>query len=107
MTELRVDHKGKVFSVRMDKEPMRVVMATEQHTIIGSVYLRPGERLKDQLNQGEQFIAVTNAEVLDPSGARVLYTTQFMTVNTIHLAWMMPSDEVVDESTTEPTHDAR
>jgi len=98
---------GEVAVKTWDKDAVRVVMATEHHTIIGSVYLRPGERLKDEMNAGEQFIAVTDAEVCDPSGARVLYSTKFMTVNTTHIAWIMPSDELAQPISPEPSHDTR
>ncbi|TMC59650.1 MAG: hypothetical protein E6J26_03330 [Chloroflexi bacterium] len=106
MTEPRIDHKGKVFTVRSEKRDFRAVMATEQHLITGSVYLRAGERLKDVLNTGEPFIAVTDAQVFDPSGQHLQYATDFLTVNTTHIAWMMPHDEITRQATTEPTHDA-
>ena len=106
MTEPRIDHKGKVFTVRSEKQDFRAVMATEQHLITGSVYLRAGERLKDMLNSGEPFIAVTDAQVFDPSGQHLQYATDFLTVNTTHIAWMMPHDEITRQATTEPNHDA-
>jgi queuine/archaeosine tRNA-ribosyltransferase len=105
MSDLRIDHHGKVFTVRSDKDQKRVVLTTEQHMIAGTIYLRPGARLKDVLNETETFIAVTDAQVLDSSGTRVLYMTHFMTVNTAHVAWLIPSDEIIQPSTPESPHD--
>ncbi len=103
MTEVRVDHKGKVFSIRVDKNTLHVIIATERHTVIGFVYVRPGNRLKDELNDEERFIAVSDAQVFDMSGTNLLYKTHFMAMDKTHILWVLPTDELVEDSTTEPS----
>ena len=103
MSEVRVDHKGKIFSVRMDKDTVRVIMATERHTIVGSVFVRPGNRPKDELNSEDMFIAVSDAQVFDQSGGNLLYKTHFVSVNKSQVLWALPTSELLDEHSAELT----
>jgi hypothetical protein len=50
------------------------------HRIEGSVHIRLDERVKDELDRSELFLAVTNAKVFGLDGA-LLYETDFMTVS--------------------------
>jgi len=88
---MHVDFKGKYFTEVISKDVVRTIIQTLTVRIIGDIYVRPGERLKDELNKSEKFIAVTNADVLNARGDK-LYHTEFLTVNLDHVLWMSPVD---------------
>lgn len=92
------DEKGKIFTSRITKQPVPVVIQTLTHRILGQVHIRPDWRLLDEINQSEGFIAVTNAEVLDARG-QVIYQSNFLSVNRQHIVWLFPAEEPQEEET--------
>ena len=86
------DYKGKVFTQRVRKEAVRVTIQTVAGRLHGFVYLRPGNRIKDELEAAEQFLAVTDAQVLGPDGA-VLMSADFLTLNRDHIVWLIVEEE--------------
>jgi len=95
MTEF-YDEKGKIFTQRVTKHPVPVVIQTLTHRILGEVHVRPGWRVLDEINQSEGFIAVTQAEVLDAHG-HVIYQTDFLSVNRQHIVWLLPREAPEEE----------
>ena len=87
------DEKGKIFTNVIAKKPVMVTIQTLTHKIHGEIYVRPNERIKDELDRSEQFVAVTNAVVFGPQGEE-LYTSDFLTLNLSHIVWLIPDDEV-------------
>ncbi|MBL7164650.1 MAG: hypothetical protein ISS57_18840 [Anaerolineales bacterium] len=88
---MHVDHKGKYFTEVISKDVVRTVLQTLTVRVIGDIYVRPGERLKDELNKSENFIAVTDADVLNARGEKI-YHADFLTVNLDHVLWLSPAD---------------
>jgi len=88
---MHVDYKGKYFTDVISKDVVRTVIQTLTVRIIGDIYVRPGERFKDELNKCESFIAVTNADVLNARGEKI-YHSDFMTLNLDHVVWLSPAD---------------
>lgn len=89
---VRVDSKGKIFTDIVHKERVPVLIQTLSNLIHGDIFLRPDQRIKDELNNNqEKFIAVTEAEILGPAG-EVLYRSPFLTVNKEHVIWVRPDD---------------
>ncbi len=88
---MHVDHKGKYFTNVISKDVVRTVIQTLTVRIVGDIYVRPGERLKDELNKSEKFIAVTEAIVLNARGEEI-YRSEFLTVNLDHILWLSPAD---------------
>jgi hypothetical protein len=70
-----------------------VVIQTRQQLIRGTIHVRPTERIIDELNHSQPFLAVTEAEILAVDGG-VSYTCNFLTLNTSHIVWMIPVDEI-------------
>jgi len=87
----RIDSKGKIFTDVVRKDEVAVLIQTVTGLIHGHVYLRPEQRIKDELNTDERFIAVTEAEVYGPTG-EVLYHSQFLTLNKSHIIWVRPDE---------------
>jgi hypothetical protein len=87
------DEKGKLFTPVITKKPIAVIIQTETHLIEGNIYIRPGERLLDDINQGENFLAVTDATISQTNG-KVLHRTNFMAVNRTQILWLLSKEEL-------------
>lgn len=87
------DEKGKIFTQVINKEPVLVTIQTNQHLIHGTIYVRTGMRLKDTLTDQEQFLAVTDAVLLDAQNQEIL-KTNFLAVNVDHIVWVTPDEEI-------------
>ncbi len=86
---IQFDEKGKFFTEVVTKKPVPVKIQTIANRIHGFIYVRPGERLKDALDQSTQFVAVTDAVIFGLSGDE-LSRTEFMIINIDHIVWLIP-----------------
>lgn len=87
------DEKGKIFTQVVEKHPIEVMIQTPHNIIQGIIHVRPGMRVKDELNGQEHFLAVTSAVICDHANNE-LYQTGFMVVNVEHILWVIPKDEL-------------
>jgi hypothetical protein len=88
------DEKGKVFSNVITKRPVQVHIQTPTNLISGRVHIRPDERLKDELNSPETFLAVTDATILNLQG-EVFMKVMFLAVNRSHIVWLLQDNEMM------------
>jgi len=88
---IHYDEKGKFFTDVILKEAVPVIIQTHTNRIRGNIYVRPGERIKDQINLEDMFLAVTDAILYDLTGEE-LYRSDFLLVNREQLIWLMPED---------------
>ena len=95
--EFRVDAKGKYYTPHVSKQSVDVTARVRDSIIRGTVHLAPDNRLKDELNGGEIFIAVTDAQVWDVGGTQPLYSTQVLIVNKNEIAWIFPLEKTEAE----------
>ena len=94
---VRVDAKGKTYTDIVRKDEISALIQTSSNLVHGHIYIRPGLRLKDELNgTAEMFIAVTNAEVYSLNG-QVLVRSEFLTLNKAHIIWVRPDEEAIDK----------
>lgn len=89
----RYDEKGKYFTNIITKETRFAYIQTSDCQIQGWVYIRSDHRLKDEMNEQEQFFAVTDAQTFDHSG-NIKYKCKFMLVNRDQVIWIIPKDEL-------------
>jgi hypothetical protein len=94
---IRFDDKGKFFTEVVSKEVVPVIIQTITHRIHGKIHIRPGERLKDEINQAEPFVAVTEAEICDGLD-RIIFQADFMVVYREQIVWMIPRDQLTHRS---------
>ena len=92
---LEFNEKGKYFTDIISKVAIPAVIQTIMHRIEGSVHIRVDERVKNELDRNELFLAVTNAKVFGLDGA-VLYETDFMTVSRSQIVWVIPRDDTAN-----------
>lgn len=79
--EVRIDEKGKFFTPRITKDAVTAFVRTPGKVIVGSVYVRPGNRLTDELNgDPSSFLPVTSARVYRADDESFLLQTSFLLV---------------------------
>lgn len=88
--------KGKVFTQVVSKDPIPATIQMLTHRINGNIHIRRGERLIEELKSAGQFLAITGAKVYSTRG-KLLYQSEFMTVNRDHVVWIMPEEEIFEK----------
>ncbi|MBE7436412.1 MAG: hypothetical protein HS100_21025 [Anaerolineales bacterium] len=89
---IEYDEKGKYFTNVIHKIPIPSVIQTTSNLVRGFVHVRQNERYKDELENGEQFLAVTDAKVTDPAG-NTIFSSSFLAVQKNQIVWIMPLSE--------------
>ena len=89
---MEYDEKGKFFTNVVAKIPVRSTIQTTMQLIRGKVHVRKGERLKDELDRNETFLAVTDASVLDVNG-KTVFEGPFLAVQRAQIIWVRPDQE--------------
>jgi hypothetical protein len=87
----RQDRKGKFYTEKVTKNKIRVTIQTATNLLQGHIHVRPDLRLRDALNDGLQFIAVTNGKVLNKEGEG-LYRFDFLALNRDQVVWILPDE---------------
>src|SRR5919109_4745127 len=62
------DEKGKIFTDIVSKVSVPSTIQTTTHLIRGHVHVRRDQRIKDELDINEGFLALTDVSVLGPDG---------------------------------------
>jgi hypothetical protein len=87
-----IDEKGKFFTEVITKDKVIAHIQTDDFRIRGYVHVRRGERLSDELNKENKFLAVTDAEIFSTDG-ELLFISDFLAINREHIVWLMPLEE--------------
>lgn len=86
---IEYDEKGKIFTEIISKVPIQATIQTTTHLMRGRLHVRRDQRIKDELDVNENFIAVTDVSVLGPDG-QTLFQAPFMAVRRSHIIWVIP-----------------
>jgi hypothetical protein len=86
---IEFDEKGKFFTDIVPKSAVHSVIQTTNQLVRGSVHVRQGERLKDELDENDLFLAVTDAAILGAEG-QVLFQVPFLAVRRSQIVWVFP-----------------
>jgi hypothetical protein len=86
------DEKGKIFTDVVHKLAVEALIQTTTHLIRGRIHVPQGERVKNELDRDERFLAVTDATVLGPDGAP-LQQAAFMAVCRAQIVWIIPQED--------------
>jgi hypothetical protein len=89
---IEYDEKGKYYTDIISKTPVLSVIQTATHLIRGTIHVRRGWRIKDELESEGAFIAVTNAEVLSTDGS-ILYHPPFLAIRKDQIIWVIPTED--------------
>ena len=83
------DEKGKIFTEVISKRPVYATIQTTTHLIRGHIHVRRDQRIKDELDLDEKFIAVTEVDVMTLDG-KILFQAPFLAVNRDQIIWVLP-----------------
>ncbi len=87
------DEKGKIFTQVIKKRPVDVHIQTSNHLIRGKFHVCLNERIKDELDKSDTFIALTDAKIYDLK-SELLYNCSFLTVNRQDIVWLFQDDDL-------------
>ena len=91
---IEFDDKGKIFTDVVSKDTVETIVQTTQHLVRGNIHVRHDERLKDELDRDELFLAMTDASVFGADG-KELHRTHFLAVRRTQIVWVMPVDDSI------------
>ena len=92
------DEKGKIFTEVISKRPVYATIQTTSHLMRGHIHVRRDQRIKDELDLDERFIAVTEVDVMAPDG-HILFQASFLAVNRDQIIWVLPDPSKTEEGT--------
>lgn len=95
---IEYDEKGKFYTDVVTKLPTPAVIQTATHLVRGLIHVRQGERLKNELEQDERFIAVTKATIHAADG-QILFSAPFLAIQCTQIVWIMPAERESREDT--------
>ena len=87
---IEFNDKGKYFTDVVSKVAVPATIQTVTHRIEGFIHVRVDERVKNELDRNEAFLAVTDAKVFAADDS-VLYQVPFMSVARSQIVWVIPS----------------
>lgn len=90
------EEKGKIFTQKITKEQKKVIIQTSQQKIIGTIHIRMDNRLIDELNDSNQFLAITDVNILD-SENKIIHQSDFLSINTDQIIWVLPIEDEIKE----------
>lgn len=89
---IEYDDKGKRFTDIVTKKPVYATVQTTRHLMRGYIHVRREQRIKDELDLDDRFIAVTDVSILAEDG-QVLYQAPFLAINRSQIIWVLPEQK--------------
>jgi hypothetical protein len=93
---IEYDEKGKIFTDIVSKVAIQATIQTTTHMIRGHIHVRRDQRIKDELDVNENFLALTEISVLGPDG-QTLFQAPFLAVRRSHIVWVIPDQDKREE----------
>lgn len=88
---IQYDEKGKFFTDIIPKIAVHATVQTTAQLVRGNLHVREGERIKDELDRDELFLAVTEASVLGADG-QAQFEAPFLAIRRSQIVWVMPDE---------------
>lgn len=89
---IEYDDKGKFYTNVIHKIPVPSIVQTTTHLIRGFIHVRQGERIKDELESENHYLAVTDASICDADG-KIIFSGPFISVQKKQIVWIMPLEQ--------------
>ena len=93
---IEYDEKGKRFTDIVTKRPVYATVQTTTHLMRGHIHVRREQRIKDELDLDEKFLAITDVQVLSADG-QVLFQAPFLAIHRDHIVWVVPEQQKSEE----------
>ena len=90
------EEKGKIFTEHISKVAITATIQTTTHLLRGRIHVRRDQRMLDELDVNENFLAVTDVSVLGADG-QVLFQSPFLAVRRTHIVWVIPEQKSSEE----------
>ena len=90
------DEHGKIFTDIVSKVAIFVTIQTTTHMIRGRMHVRRDQRMKDELDRNENFLALTDVHILGPDG-QTLFQSPFLAVRRNHIVWVISEQKSGEE----------
>lgn len=90
------EEKGKIFTDHVSKTAIYATIQTTTHLIHGRIHVRRDQRIIDELDLDENFLAITDVNVLGTDG-QVLFQSPFLAVRRTHIVWVIPEQKSSEE----------
>ena len=94
---IEYDEKGKIFTDIVSKIPLYATIQTTTHMLRGRIHVRRDQRMIDELDLDENFLAITDVSVLGADG-QVLFQSPFLAVRRAHIVWVIPEEKPGEEN---------
>lgn len=94
---IEYDEHGKIFTDIVSKIAINVTVQTTTHMMRGRLHVRRDQRVKDELDRDENFLALTDVHVLGPDG-QTLFQAPFLAVRREHVVWVIPEQRSGEEN---------
>ena len=94
---IEYDEKGKIFTDVVSKVAVYATVQTTTHMLRGRLHIRRDQRVKDELDREESFLALTEVSVLGADG-NALFDAPFLAVRRSHIVWVKPETRVDEEA---------
>lgn len=91
------DDKGKIFTEIVSKIAVYATVQTTTHMLRGRIHVRRDQRIIDELDLSENFLAMTDVSVLGVDG-QTLFQSPFLAVRRTHIVWVIPEQKTGEES---------
>jgi hypothetical protein len=86
---IEYDDKGKIFTDIVSKKAVPATIQTTTHLMRGNIHVRRDQRIKDELDLNEHFLAITDVSVLAADG-QVIFQAAFLAVQRTQIVWVKP-----------------
>lgn len=96
---IEYDEKGKIFTDIISKIAIYATVQTTTHMLQGYIHVRKDQRIKDELDLDEDFLALTDVNVLGSNG-QSLFQMPFLAVRRSHIVWVFPEEKTGAENKT-------
>jgi Family of unknown function (DUF6812) len=90
------DDKGKIFTDVVSKVAIYATIQTTMHMLRGRIHVHRDQRVIDELDLSENFIALTDVTVLGADG-QTLFQAPFLAVRRSHIVWVLPEQQSGEE----------
>lgn len=92
---IQYDEKGKIFTDIVSKVSVLATIQTTKHLMRGRIHIRRDQRVKDELDREEGFLALTDVSIFDSNGT-VQLEAPFLAVKREHIVWVIPESKQDD-----------
>lgn len=94
---IEYDEKGKIFTDVVSKIAVYATIQTTTHMMRGRVHVRRDQRIIDELDLDENFLALTDVTVLDREG-QTLFQAPFLALRRTQIVWVIPEQTTGEEA---------